>query len=68
MIVIFRLATIVRLNVYTDNRWQPYSSCASFDSLTNQTIWTGFIDSASPFKLFLLFLIILILLQLILLC
>jgi len=24
MIVIFRLATIGRLNVYTDNRWQPY--------------------------------------------
>jgi len=23
MIVIFRLATIGRLNVYTDNRWQP---------------------------------------------
>jgi len=24
VIVIFRLATIGRLNVYTDNRWQPY--------------------------------------------
>jgi len=23
MIVIFRLANIGRLNVYTDNRWQP---------------------------------------------
>jgi len=28
MIVIFRLATIGRLNVYTDNHWQPYTWCA----------------------------------------